>query len=71
MAEDPEERGPRSLQTLPWRTLATGTGGATLQRVCLQTGQGAGLHGWLGQWERNWEGKVTERLERAADGSVV
>lgn len=70
MAEDPEERGPGSLQTLPWRTLATGTGGATLQRLCLQTGQGAGLHGWLGQWERNREGKVTEH-EREAGRSVV
>lgn len=42
MAEDPEERGPGSLQTLPWRTLATGTGGATLQQ-----GRGQGCMGGL------------------------
>lgn len=39
-----------SLQTLFWRTLAAGTGWDTLQRMCLQTGQG---FWWVGQWEMN------------------
>lgn len=49
-----------SLQTLPWKTLATGTGCDSLQRVCLQTGQRAGMPWWLGQREKNQERKATE-----------